>query len=512
MKTIQRILAFGTVGLVLAGTLVACTDTEVVFRDREVPRELFIPPDDEAMGFIGYFEVEEKLTTCGQCHVGTQASWETTAHADAWNGLQDSGHAQDFCEGCHTVSELGNTATDAGGFNSAPNARYHDVQCESCHGPGLNHVQNPDAGQPLANIAIGLDLTFGCGECHQGNHHGFVNDWLQSNHAEPWGEFFPGGVDAGAAAALRPECQSCHLGQGALKAWGVEGSYIEADAAADTEDRLPIACAVCHDPHGSGNEAQLRFPINVASAEEHLCARCHNRRTSPDPESSHGLEPHAPETGLLQGDVGWFPPNLVVDRGDIIATHGSEANPGLCATCHVNRFDVTDAETGDFVFSSTGHNFRPVPCLDADGVPTGGDCQLTQAARSFVACADAGCHGTEQAAFSALFSATGAIMNRAETLHDLLLQVDPNLTDPGGEIDPEDPTFTVAEGAFFNLATAEFPEGPRDDPRMVYAGSAAHNPFLMEELLLASIAAVEDEYGVMASRSLVRTRLLRVDR
>ena len=32
----------------------------------------------------------------------------------------------------------------------------------------------------------------------------------------------------------------------------------------------------------------------------------------------------------------------IIDRGQIVATHGSEANPGLCATCHVNALEVTD--------------------------------------------------------------------------------------------------------------------------------------------------------------------------
>ena len=33
-----------------------------------------------------------------------------------------------------------------------------------------------------------------------------------------------------------------------------------------------------------------------------------------------------------------------------MTSHGSEANPRLCAGCHVNQFTVTDQETGDFLF------------------------------------------------------------------------------------------------------------------------------------------------------------------
>lgn len=502
LRALGRGLTSLILGAVFASILVSCTDEEVVFQDRE----LFTSPDPAANGFLGYFDTDEKLTTCGNCHVGKEADWEETNHAQAWAILQNTGSSQAFCESCHTVNELGNPATETSGHNEVPTDRYHDVQCESCHGPGLNHVENPDASQPLANIAVGVDLTFGCGECHQGNHHPFVNQWAESKHAAPWGEFFPGGLEQGAAAAARPECQSCHTGEGALATWGVEASFLEAG----TDDPVPHTCAVCHDPHGSENTAMLRFPISTPRAEEHLCARCHNRRTTPDPQSAQGLAPHAPETGLLQGDVGWFPPDARIEPGEIIATHGSEANEGLCATCHVASSEVTDQETGEFVFSATGHTFQAIPCLDEEGVPTAGDCALSVQARSFEGCTAAGCHGSPQAAFSALNAASSRIMDLALELRALLEQVDPNLEEPGGLIDPRDPTFTVAEGAFFNLAVAEFPLRERADPRLVFAGSSAHNPFMTEALLVASIRAVEREFGVSASPGLVVERTLGV--
>lgn len=476
--------------------LLGCTDETVVFRDRP----LFEDPPSEAVSFLGYSDIDSdnKLTVCGNCHVGIQAQWQETAHADAWETLQASGASQSFCEGCHTVNELGNPVTATAGYNGAPEARYHDVQCESCHGPGLTHVQNPDASQPFAGIAVGLDLTTGCAECHQGTHNPFVEEWSQSKHAGIVG-----------FAAGREECQGCHTGDGALTSWGVDADYIEKDAA-EAGNHLPITCAVCHDPHGSENPAQLRFPINTPAIEQNLCSRCHNRRSEPDPGSSHGLRPHAPETGLLQGDVGWFPPGLQIDRGQIVATHGSEANPSLCATCHVNAFEVTDQETGEFVFNATGHLFSAIPCLDETGVPMPGDCDLSTTARSFEGCTGGGCHGTEQAAFSALTTGALRISVLAEELEGLLQQVDPNLDAAGGEIDATNPTFTVAEGAFFNFALAEFPDetGDRVNPLLVFAGSTVHNPFLMEQLLIASIQAVEAEYGVQASASLALTPLL----
>lgn len=470
--------------LVAFATYMGCTDEKVIFGERP----FFEDPPAGAAGFLGYDEADAKLTVCGNCHIGQQSEWEFTAHVDAWEGLQASGHAQAFCEGCHTVGQLGNATSSEGGWETTGDPRYHDVQCESCHGPGQTHVSNPDASQPQASLAVGPDLANGCAECHTGTHHPFAEEWSQSRHSQVIG-----------FAATRPECASCHRGQGTLKAWGVNDNYIEKESA----DHLPVACGVCHDPHDATNEGQLRFPVVTTSVEEHLCARCHDRRTAPDPNSSHGLAPHAPESALLVGDAGWFPPNAEIDQGEIRGSHGSEANEELCATCHVNSFTVTDQETGQFLFNATGHLFTAIPCVDAQGIPTPGDCDLSTAARSFDGCTGGGCHGDAQAAFSALSTASTRIRDRANTLLELLEQVDANLEGAGGEIDATNPTFTVAEGAFFNLNMANFggEEGEEATQKSV-VGSSTHNPFLVEALLVASIAEVEDVYGVSAGASI----------
>jgi hypothetical protein len=108
-----------------------------------------------------------------------------------------------------------------------------------------------------------------------------------------------------------------------------------------------------------------------------------------------------------------------------------------------------------------------------------------------VACTGGACHASEQVAFSALTAATTRIQRAADELLALLEEVDPNLGTAGGEISSGDP-FTVADGAFFNYQLATF--GSHSG-----RGSAIHNPFLVETLLIGSIQAVEEEYGVSAS-------------
>lgn len=483
----------GLVWSLLAGVLVfltACEDETFV----EVERPFFPDPPAMAGGFLGYDEPVPKLTVCGNCHIGQQSGWEETAHADAWETLQASGSARESCENCHTVSPNGNQATE-GGWAATKDTRYHDVQCESCHGPGETHIANPDAFQPLAQLAVGSDLTAGCGECHTGTHHGFVEEWEASPHSRV--------VEV---AAGRAECEGCHRGQATLRRFGENADYVEKF---DSE-HLPVVCGVCHDPHDATNEGQLRFPVNTVSLEENLCAQCHNRRTIPS-ASAHGLEPHAPEAALLVGDAGWFPPGSEINEGEIRGTHGSERNERFCATCHLPMFTVRDQETGDFVIEVFGHLFRPIPCVDAEGVPQPFEdqCELSTAARSFEACTGGPCHGDEQAAFSALNRAVTSIQGLADQLLALLEQVDPNLDDPGGEIDDANPTFTTAEGAFFNYNLATF--GNAEFGTNTVVGSSVHNPFLVEALLIASIDAVEEEYEVVAaSRANWKTELREV--
>ena len=457
----SRVARFAGCVVAVVGLTVGCTDTETVF----VERPLFDDPPAAASGFLGYGTEDaqvEKFAVCGNCHIGKQSEWELTNHADAWNGLQDSGHAQPFCEACHTVSENGNPAEGDVGWVATGDPRYQDVQCESCHGPGAGHIANPGASQPLASIKVDLDLTNGCGECHQGSHHAFVDEWVQSRHG-------PYASNAG-VRDRGGSCVSCHEARGALEAFGVETEYLEKNGT----ENLPVVCAVCHDPHSRANEHQLRFAIDVPDINQNLCMKCHQKRAVPEVDNSRG--PHSPQGPLLLGeDVGWIPPNF--NTNIVMGTHGSERNPKLCATCHVHAREVTDPLTGDFVFSSKGHLFKPIPCLDAQGVPTAADCPVEE--RSFESCTGAGCHGSETVARSVYSLAQSRIAGLVADLDAQLAGVDPL------EFDTDDGVLTVAEGATFNKKLGEI------------TSSAIHNPFLMEALLLGSMQAVEDEYGIV---------------
>lgn len=490
-------------GLALSG----CVDEEVVFRDRP----LFEDPPAGAANFLGYSDRDAKLTVCGNCHVGVQSNWETTGHAGAWEGLQASGHVEEFCEGCHTVNERGNLVEGEAGWTATDDPRYHDVQCEACHGPGQSHVENPDASQPLANLSIklvgGLDAETGCAECHQGTHHPFVDQWLGSAHGNVSG--FPAG---------REGCNSCHEGKAALAAqFNVDAEYAEKDSG----EVMQITCGVCHDPHGSEFSANLRASLQEPS-RENLCVSCHSRQGTPNTGSPNAHGPHAHQGLLVLGeDVGWIPPGSDLSSvGQIVSTHGTEANPRLCATCHVVESEITDAETGEFLVGSVGHTFEALPCLDADGLPREG-CSLQE--RDFQACTGGGCHGTADAARSAFVTVKGRLNNLLDQLWEdvdgdhvletsdggLIPQV---MADSGrSEVDVLDSRFTTAEGAIWNAqvahtddrphwGSASYPNGDHFGAHKG-SGDGVHNPFLLETLLRASVDALEEEYGLAASIS-----------
>jgi hypothetical protein len=424
-------LLLGLLPVLLGG----CTET--VVQDREP----FNPPPDATNKFLGLFTTADTLTTCGNCHVEHQKDWRQTAHASAYGLPATSPDVKPECYTCHTVSDKGNATAFPAGWDAVPDTVYHGVQCENCHGPGLDHVMAPDAvksasNPPLAHIGLlGSDNRTGpdspvtidsasaaqsCGACHNQNSGPGVRafeEWAASGHAVQVLEA------NGTSPADNPACQSCHEGKGVLAAWGVTANYAEKGQTGHA-NQLAQTCAVCHDPHGTAQdpatgkpiEGQLRFSLSAADVNQNLCMKCHQRRSVPDQASSRG--PHSPQGPMLLGDAGYQNPTyLQVDLVAVATTHGSEKNPRLCAGCHVNRLTGTDVTTGKPA-TSAGHLFLPNPCLDAGGLPdlVNQDCPDDEVSRSWAACTASGCHGSAAVAVSLFALSTTRIEQLVEPI------------------------------------------------------------------------------------------------
>lgn len=487
MKTHSLTYRIGMLSFLACISLTACTKEKKVFVDRP----FFDDPPTAAQGFLGFDNADTKMTVCGNCHIGQQTKWAATGHAGAWKSLQDSGHAAAYCEGCHSVGGNGNSTSGAVGYAGVADKRYEDVQCESCHGPGLSHVENPDLAttRPRGSIKILDDAgnpTLTCAECHTGVHNPFAEEWAQSKHARVEPEIASRLVTNPSGTAV---CEACHTAQGVLTAWGVTDNYKEkSDPPAS---HMGITCAVCHDPHAKDHEGQLRFPIDVPDENVNLCMKCHHKRAQPEVTATTVRGPHSPEGPLLLGEAGWWPPGFKPEIDRIVATHGTTGNPRLCAGCHVSSFNVTDPATGAFVFRATGHLFNAIPCIGPDGKPTPDEeCDVN--ARSFKACANSGCHSNEA-------SAKGAFTTAKARMASLTAEVDRLLTIPPAStaLNLTDGTFTVADGAWFNSKLGQLP------------GTPIHNPFLIEQLLIASIQAVKTTYGVQSSETVPLERQFR---
>ena len=485
-----------TAGLLAVVSLAGCTGKDIVFRDRQP----FNDPPAAAQGFLGYYDAATKQTTCGNCHAEIQGSWHATKHASAWAVLNASTAKGAECEGCHTVNTRGNAATtEPAGHDAVKSNTYYDVQCESCHGPGLEHVEGVGQAnliRPLAKVS--MTGTGTCGDCHSGAHQPFAEEWKASGHGKV------------TTRGSNPTCAGCHDGRGALAKWGVTDNYQEK---ATPTNYQAITCAICHNPHGSENPAQLRYSITSPDPDQNLCMQCHLRRVEPEFDAS---SPHAPQGAVLLGFAGYRPPGFAYDTARIYGSHATTRNPKLCAGCHVSKFTVTDKLTGAFTFQATGHLMRPIPCLDATGKPTGDKtCAYTATARSWQTCTTAGCHGDANVAVT-LFAGVRARMKfLADQLwlnrnNDGTLQAAP--TDGGmlatlkatrpTEWSNTDHTITPAEGAEFNSRLCgEYNQSNADNSKGV------HNPFLCEALLVATINYVRSYYGLPAASAGVQAQL-----
>ena len=115
--------------------------------------------------------------TCRTCHLEEHNQWLETKHAYAFNTLkqvQRSLHPN--CVPCH-VTGFGN---DSGyQFGNPSNQLYEGVQCESCHGPGGLHINDPMG--PYIKKQVDSKI---CLECHDQEHSLGFNKVVQLHYPD----------------------------------------------------------------------------------------------------------------------------------------------------------------------------------------------------------------------------------------------------------------------------------------------------------------------------------------
>lgn len=299
--------------------------------------------------------------------------WIPIPLADEW-----SDSAYDFnsqCAGCHTT----NFNTDDLEWDET------GVQCEACHGPGLNHVEfADDAGSSISDdeyadlssaINFGLDGQV-CGQCHSqgvneetglpipvGYHLGMdlldesvftpidisnenawfttghaklpnmqFNEWLQSSHPTALS-------NAQESEAFDASCLTCHSVAQRRIDYLIDEDWVDEDdfdkLTVLDDHSFGVTCVSCHNPHEIDNESLL-----IDEEPYALCISCHSNG-----EDNDGI--HHPVQEMYEGL------DLVENIEPIVGVHFTSDDGPTCLTCHMQGI-----ETKNGIRES--HTFHPV--------------------------------------------------------------------------------------------------------------------------------------------------------
>ena len=156
-----------TAELALTGDVGECESVRQLLRDfyRDVAAEG--PSQDARLFAEQLLEQQPKngyvaATACQRCHEQEYLQWSATRHAFAYETLLKKERYFDAgCVSCHTTGFGYQTGFQIGDSDST----LKGVQCETCHGPGKQHVGNPKK----SNIRSGADTSL-CLQCHDTKH------------------------------------------------------------------------------------------------------------------------------------------------------------------------------------------------------------------------------------------------------------------------------------------------------------------------------------------------------
>jgi len=197
--------------------------------------------------------------------------------ANASQGAAQSPPAQyvgsDTCLACHSDMEKGVTGS-AHGNAAHPRSPAAAQGCESCHGPGERHVEDPSIETSIRKFTkmSPRDVSETCLSCHTKSSHtlwkGSAHDARNLSCVTCHSVHEPKSARAQLKTATEGEtCATCHKTQ-ALKVKRVSHMPL-------TEGKME--CSSCHSPHGSTNVKQLR----VGNWINESCISCHTEKRGP---------------------------------------------------------------------------------------------------------------------------------------------------------------------------------------------------------------------------------------
>lgn len=120
---------------------------------------------------------------CAECHEESFPVWEASKHSHAWKTLEDAGKQFHLnCTGCHVTG----WEKPGGVCRLDKVAGRENVGCESCHGPGSLHAEDPSADNITARP--GQEVCVTCHNRENSPHFDFatyVPKILGPGHGQP---------------------------------------------------------------------------------------------------------------------------------------------------------------------------------------------------------------------------------------------------------------------------------------------------------------------------------------
>ncbi len=325
---------------------------------------------------------------CRTCHSVKYAQWSETHHAEAIHALIEIGFEDDAdCLTCHTLG------FNEGGFKSLEETpMFAGVQCESCHGSGVNHAGRRDYIQLSYSSAV-------CATCHSWELSPIYQEWEESGHGTPIAE-------RASLPFFRDECLSCHSAEYILAEPGEKPTKSEVTTG--------VTCVACHDPHvETENGAHLRYP------KRDLCISCHmNNDSAPNDKAEPYPHPHQTQGNIYFGQGGY-----TLEAVSNSAHSNAEEFPNACLECHQWEAQVNP----DIPHEYHTHTFEP-------NIPAA--CER--------------CHG--DTAIAQLASTQNSIQDRLDALAGYFDEDSPNFIDPE-DLSGED--FVLYYRALFNFDMVE---------------------------------------------------------
>lgn len=251
----------------------------------------------------------------------------------------------DTCLTCHDGMQKG-YADSPHGRKAHPRAPAAQQGCETCHGPGARHAEQPDEPGSIRRFKAipANEASAACLTCHNRDNHAL---WQGSAHD-----------------TRNMSCVTCHSVHAFQSNHAQLKTRTEAETCAPCHrvqtqkvlrlGHMPVPegkmeCSSCHNPHGSTNERQLR----VGNWINESCISCHTDKRGPflfehaagrencischDPHGSNNDRLLVAKLPMLcqRCHIGTRHPSTIYDMVAVRAKSNRIINRG-CVNCHQN--------------------------------------------------------------------------------------------------------------------------------------------------------------------------------